>query len=218
MKAYLPLCSEANVKIFSYLFSLFEKLSYHRFATPIMCLNAFIESIFWPVPADVMLVPMCVYQRRKSLYYALLTVISSVLGAIIGYYLGFYLYDPYIHDFIKFMHYQKSMALATSYLVEYGVMFVFVGAFTPIPYKVIAITAGLCAAQSIADSGSAGNLSIIPFVLVSFVGRGLRFFLEAVVILIGGEKMEHVIRKYIDRIGWACVILIVIFVAYKSLI
>ncbi len=206
------------MKIFSKLFQLFEKLSYHRFATPIMCINSFIESIFWPVPADVMLIPMCVYQRKKALYYALLTVIASVLGAVIGYYLGYYLYDPYISNFIKFMHYQKSMSVATEYLVTYGILFVFVGAFTPIPYKVIAITAGVCAADRVMQSGSSGALGILPFVLVSFVGRGLRFFLEAVVILIGGPKMEGVIRKYIDLIGWICVALICLFVAYKILV
>ena len=206
------------MKIFTSLFNIFEKLSYHRFATPIMCANSFFESIFWPVPADVMLVPMCVYQRRKSLYYAFLTVLFSVLGAVVGYYLGYYLYDPYISDFIRIMHYQKSAAKAAEYLTTYGILFVFVGAFTPIPYKVIAITAGLCAAQRYADEGSAGALGTFSFILVSFVGRGLRFFLEAIIILIGGDKMEHLIRKYIDRIGWFCVFLIVIFVAYKILI
>ena len=204
--------------IFSKLFSIFEKLSYHRFATPIMCINSFAESIFWPVPADVMLIPMCVYRRNRALYFALLTVIASVLGAVVGYYLGYYLYDPYISDFIRIMHYQKSMAKATEYLVTYGIMFVFVGAFTPIPYKVIAITAGVCAAQRYTETGSAGALGILPFVLVSFVGRGLRFFLEAGLILIGGDNMEHMIRKYIDRIGWGLVIIIVIFIAYKMLI
>jgi membrane protein YqaA with SNARE-associated domain len=206
------------VKVFTSLFNAFEKLSNHKFATYIMCANSFFESIFWPVPADVMLVPMCVCHRSRSMYYAFLTVLFSVLGAVVGYYLGYYLFDPYIKDFILLMHYQNSMSKAAEYLEAYSIFFVFIGAFTPIPYKVIAITTGLVAAQRYADIGSTGALSILSFIAVSIVGRGLRFFLEAIVIYLGGEKMESAIRKYIDLIGWTCVGIFCIFIAYKILI
>ena len=104
------------MKVFTSLFNAFEKLSNHKFATYIMCANSFFESIFWPVPADVMLVPMCVCHRSRSMYYAFLTVLFSVLGAVVGYYLGYYLFDPYIKDFILLMHYQNSMSKAAEYL------------------------------------------------------------------------------------------------------
>ncbi|MGN0901785.1 MAG: YqaA family protein [Succinivibrio sp.] len=184
-----------------------------------MSLNAFVESIFWPIPADVMLVPMCLCHRNRSFYYAFLTVMFSVLGAVVGYYLGYFVYDPYIKDFIAFMHYENAVATVRQWLShEYGIMMIFVGAFTPIPYKVIAVTTGLVAAESILNTGSVGYLGIIPFVLTSIVGRGLRFFLEAIVIYKGGEKMEKTVRRYIDVAGWICVGIIALYIAYKILI
>lgn len=206
------------MKIFTYLYSLFERLSEHKLATYIMCANSFIESIFWPIPADVMLIPMCVYHRNRAFYYAFLTVVSSVLGAVIGYYLGYFLYDPYVAKAIAFFHYESSMEVVRTWLShEYGILMIFVGAFTPIPYKVIAITTGLVAANAVAYTGASGMLGIIPFVLVSLVGRGLRFFLEAILIYLGGEKMKVAIKRYIDGIGWACVLCIIIFIVYKVL-
>ena len=72
------------MKLFTYLYDLFERLSSHKLAVYIMSINSFIESIFWPIPADVMLIPMCIYHRKRAFYYALLTVIASALGAIVG--------------------------------------------------------------------------------------------------------------------------------------
>ncbi|HAR79709.1 MAG TPA: DedA family protein [Succinivibrionaceae bacterium] len=165
-----------------------------------------------------MLAPMCLAKPKKSYYYALITVVSSVAGAFFGYYLGYFIYDPYIADLINMFHYNDAMATVRGWFTnEFGILMVFIGAFTPIPYKIIAITTGVVAAESVAQTGSSGMLTIFNFLLVSFIGRGARFFLEAGVIAWGGEKMEKAIRKYIDRLGWACVILIGIYAAYKIL-
>lgn len=163
-----------------------------------------------------MLAPMCLARPNRALYYALVTVVTSVLGAVCGYYLGYFIYDPYIADLIAWLNYQDAMVTVRNwFIMEYGVLMIFIGAFTPIPYKVIAVTAGVVAAESVAHTGSAGMLNIFMFVAVSFVGRGLRFFLEAGIIKYGGAKMEHAIRKYIDYIGWACVLLLVVYIVYK---
>lgn len=205
-----------KIQIFSSIYELCIKLAKHPRAVWFLCINSFIESIFWPIPPDVMLAPMCLARPQRALYYALFTVVSSVLGAICGYYLGYFIYDPYIADFIAWLNYQEAMATVRNwFIMEYGVLMIFIGAFTPIPYKVIAVTAGVVAAESVASTGSAGMLTIFNFVAVSFVGRGLRFFLEAGIIMYGGEKMERAIRKYIDYIGWACVILVIAYIAYK---
>ncbi|NLK84540.1 MAG: DedA family protein [Aeromonadales bacterium] len=165
-----------------------------------------------------MLIPMCVCQRQKAFRLAFLTVFFSVLGAVVGYYLGYFLYDPYVARVIAFFHYQESLQTVRDWLaIEYGMLMIFVGAFTPIPYKVIAVATGLVAAESIMETGSAGMLGIVPFILISIVGRGLRFYLEAIIIYIGGEKMQKTIRTYIDGIGWTCVALIVSFIVYKVL-
>lgn len=202
--------------IFSYLYELCIKLAKHKKAPLFLCINSFIESIFWPIPPDVMLAPMALAKPQKAFQYAFLAVITSVLGAVVGYYLGYFIYDPYIADLIAFLNYEDAMNTVRNWLImEYGILMIFIGAFTPVPYKVIAVTTGLVAAESMATTGSVGMINIVNFVLVSLIGRGLRFYLVAAIIKFGGEKMEHTLRRYIDIIGWLCVILIAIYVVYE---
>ncbi len=206
------------MKIFSYLYELCIQLAKHPRAPLFLCINSFIESVFWPIPPDVMLAPMCLAKPRLALHYAALTVLFSVLGAVCGYYLGYFIYDPYIADLIAWLNYTEAMETVRSwYVMEYGVLMIFVGAFTPVPYKVIAVTTGVVAAESMANTGSTGMINIVVFVLVSLVGRGLRFFLEAGIIMWGGERMEKALRRSVDRIGWACIILIAIYILYQWL-
>lgn len=204
------------MRIFSYIYEVCIKLAKHRRAPLFLSINSFIESIFWPIPPDVMLAPMCLARPNRAFQYAFITVISSVLGAVVGYYLGYFIYDPYIAKIIEFFKYQEAMETVRNWFTaEYGILMIFVGAFTPVPYKVIAVTTGLVAAESVTNTGSLGMLTIYNFVLVSLVGRGLRFFLEAFVIKIGGERMERSIRRYIDIIGYICVALIVVYIIYE---
>lgn len=161
---------------------------------------------------------MCLARRSHALQYAALTVISSVCGAACGYYLGYFIYDPYIADIITWLNYESSMETVRHWFtMKYGILMIFIGAFTPVPYKVIAVTSGVVAAESVANTGSAGMLTIVNFLLVSIVGRGLRFFLEAGIIMLGGERMEKALRRYIDIIGWLCVALVALYIAYEML-
>ena len=204
------------MNIFSLLYAYCLKLAKHRLAPWFLCLDSFIESIFFPIPPDVMLAPMCLATPRRSWQYALSTTLCSVAGAFFGYYLGFYLYDPYISDLIDLWHYREAMDTVRHWFTyEFGILMVFIGAFTPIPYKVIAITSGVVAAESLMATGSEGQLAIAYFLLVSFCGRGLRFFLEALLIAWGGRRMEQALLRYIDRIGWLCVLLAAGYIVYR---
>lgn len=207
------------MNIFSYFYELCIKLAKHPKAIWFLGIDSFIESIFWPIPPDTMMMPMCLARPQRSMFYATVTVITSVLGAFCGYYLGYFIYDPYIADFIKWLHYEDAMQTVRDWLtLKYGILMVFVGAFTPVPYKVIAVTTGVVAAESMLNTGSVGMLNIVNFLVVSLVGRGMRFFLVAGIIMLGGERMEHALRRYIDRIGWGCVLLIVLYIVYKTCI
>lgn len=202
--------------IFSYLYEVCIKLAKHPKAIWFLSINTFIESIFWPIPPDVMLAPMCLARPRYAFHYALVAVASSVLGAICGYYLGYFIYDPYIADIINWLNYQDYMYTVRNWFTkEYGILMIFIGAFTPIPYKVIAITTGVVAAESVASTSSAGMLTIVNFVIVSFVGRGARFFLVAGLIKFGGQAMDRALRRYIDIIGWICVVLVTVYIIYE---
>ncbi len=202
--------------VFSRMYELCIKLAGHPQAVWFLCINSVIESIFWPIPPDVMLAPMCLARPHRAWFYAFAAVLSSVLGAICGYYLGYFLYDPYVKNFIVWLGQEQAVATVRGWFaLQYGILMIFIGAFTPIPFKIIALTCGVMAAESVMQTGSAGMLSVFFFVPVSLLGRGLRFFLEAGVIYFGGEKMEKTIRRYIDVVGWAMVLIIVVYVAYK---
>ena len=194
------------------------QLAQHRLAPAFLCLNSFIESIFWPIPGELMLVPMSLSAPQLALHYASLTVISSVLGAVCGYYLGYFIYDPYVAAFIAYFDYTQAMMTVRQWLTaEYGLLMVFIGAFTPVPYKVIALTTGVVAAEAVASTGSSGMINVVSFVLVSLVGRGLRFYLIALAIRWGGERMAAALRRNIELIGWACIAAIAVWAAWKLL-
>lgn len=171
--------------------------SKHRHAVKYLCTLSFAESSFFPVPPDVMLAPMALARPDKAFNYAIWTTLASVLGGILGYAIGFFLFDS-IESWLQSTHYWEGYLTAQQWFEEWGVWAIFVAGFSPIPYKVFTIAAG------------ALNMVFLPFVVASVVGRGARFFLLAMLIAAGGEKLETKLRHYMDRIGWTVVGLIVI--------
>lgn len=202
------------MSLFSKLYDECIKLSSHRYARFFLVLNSFIESIFWPIPVDVMLAPMALAKRDRAYYYALEATIASVLGAVIGYYIGYFLYDPYVAQAIDYFNYKETFEKACTYMKEWGIIFVLIGSFTPLPYKIVAIACGMIASSQVAQGLDVGQYGIITFMLVSFLGRGLRFLLISFLIRLGGEKLEQKIRKYINVIGWIVLGLIAVVIAY----
>jgi membrane protein YqaA with SNARE-associated domain len=182
------------VKIFSPLYGKVMLWSKHKHAPFYLYLSAFAESIFWPIPVDIMLAPMALAKRSLAWRFALGATIFSVLGGAVGYYLGNALYDPVVMPLIEFMNYQGKMETAQAWFTEWGVMVIFIASFTPIPFKVFTVTAGVM------------SMAFLPFLLTAFIGRGLRFFLVTGLMVIGGDKMEAKLSKYIDILGWVTII------------
>ncbi|MFQ5470008.1 MAG: YqaA family protein [Gammaproteobacteria bacterium] len=171
--------------------------SRHRHAPWYLSFLSFAESSFFPVPPDVMLAPMSLAKPTRAYYFALLTTFASVLGGILGYLIGAFAFDlatPMISD----LGYDDAYNTAKTWFDQWGIWVVFLAGFSPVPYKVFTITAGAVA------------MAFLPFVIVSLIGRGARFFLVAALIRMGGARMEEFLRKYIDRIGWILVMLIVV--------
>lgn len=186
------------MKIFSPLYEKVMVWSKHKYAPYYLYFTAFIESIFWPIPVDIMLAPMALAKRHLAWRFALGATIFSVLGGACGYYLGHVLYEPVVLPFIEMMGYQDKIATAQSWFSEWGVMVIFIASFTPIPFKVFTITAGVM------------SMVFWPFLLTALIGRGLRFFMVAGLMVLGGEKMEAKLSKYIDVLGWLTIIAAVI--------
>jgi len=169
----------------------------HKHAEKYLCALSFAESSFFPIPPDVMLAPMALAQPSKAFRLALLTTLFSVLGGMLGYGIGFFMFDA-IAPWLQESHYWQKYLLAESWFKDWGFWAIFIAGFSPIPYKVFTIAAG------------ALQMMFIPFVLASIVGRGARFFLVAMLIAAGGEKLETKLRQYMDIIGWAVVVLVVV--------
>jgi membrane protein YqaA with SNARE-associated domain len=186
------------VKIFAPLYEKVMLWSKHKHAPFYLYVTAFIESIFWPIPVDIMLAPMALAKREKAWQFAFGATLFSVLGGALGYYLGSALYDPVVLPFIEAMHYQDKMITAQSWFSEWGVLVIFIASFTPIPFKVFTVTAGVM------------SMAFWPFMLTALIGRAMRFFLVAGLMVLGGEKMETKLSKYIDVLGWITILAAVI--------
>lgn len=140
-----------------------------RYAIPALFCLSFAESSFFPIPPDVLLIALCIGDTRKSYVFALWCSIASVLGGIAGYGIGAFAWDHLQDFFYRFVPgvSPESVAKVSGLYDEYNFWIVFVAAFSPIPYKVITILAGVC------------QIHFGMFVLASAVGRSTRFFLVA---------------------------------------
>ncbi len=180
------------------------RFSRHKSAPVYLSLLSFVESFILPFPPpDVMLAPMSIAQPAKAMRFAALTLVFSVLGGLVGYGIGLFLFDlaqPYLVSW----GYQEKFDLATSIFREWGFWAVLVAGFSPVPYKIFTIAAGVL------------QLAIIPFVLASIIGRGARFYLVAWCLARFGAAIEPKLVKYIEYIGWAIVaaLVLAIFIRY----
>ncbi len=187
--------------------SLYDKVigwSRHPHAERYLGAMSFAESSFFPIPPDVMLIPMCVADRRKAWRFALVTTITSLLGGIAGYAIGLFLFEA-VRPLIIDLGYWEAFEQGRAWFDTWGVWAVLIAGFSPIPYKIFTIAAGVA------------TLNLPAFILASFIGRGARFFLVAGLVVAGGERMESLIRQYVERIGWAVVIVALALGAYLML-
>ena len=129
---------------------------------------------------------------------AAITTLWSVLGGIAGYLIGMFLFNVVATPVINFYEAEAAFEVVRAKFQAHGVWIVFLAGFTPIPYKLFTISAGLA------------SMSLLPFVAASLVGRGARFFLVAGLIYAGGERFESQLRRYADAIGWTVLILVVL--------
>jgi len=169
----------------------------HPKANKFLLALSFAESSFFPIPPDVMLAPMCLAKPSKSYYFALLTTLGSVAGGVLGYLIGMYSFEL-VEPLIAVMKYEGKFELVKRWFDEWGFWAIFIAGFSPIPYKLFTITAGML------------SMVFLPFVIASIVGRGARFFLVAFLVSLGGDNLRDTLNDYIERICWAVTLLVVI--------
>jgi membrane protein YqaA with SNARE-associated domain len=184
--------------VFKKIYNTVLRLATHKLAVYYLAILSFFESFILPYPPpDVMLAPMVLKKPNKAWHFALITTIFSIIGGIVGYFLGFYGFESLI-PYLEKMHYLEKVTIIKEWFTQYGLWIVFIAGFSPLPYKLFTIVAG------------ALNMSLLPFIVISFISRGLRFFLVASVVKYFGEKADAWLKKYIDRLGWGLIFIIVI--------
>ena len=158
----------------------------HKNAKWYLSLISFAESSFFPIPPDILLIPMALASKANALFYAFICTLFSVLGGILGYAIGYFFYNSVGIYIVDFYHLENSFNIFESYYKEFGILIVLGAGITPFPYKFITIASGVF------------GLNIFLFIIVSIIGRGLRFYLIAILLYFFGEKIKLIIDKYFN--------------------
>jgi membrane protein YqaA with SNARE-associated domain len=154
-----------------------------RYAIPALGLVSFAESSFFPIPPDLLLVPMVLADRSRARLLAFWCTVCSVLGGLVGYAIGALLYDTLGHWLISAYGYGDSFETFRAAYAQWGAWIILIKGMTPIPYKIVTIASGFA------------GYNLPTFIVLSIITRGSRFFLEAELLRIYGEP----IREFIER-------------------
>lgn len=186
------------MKIFAALYAKVIDWSKHKHAPYYLFGLSFAEAAFFPVPPDVMLAPMTIAKPQSAWNFAVLTTVASVLGGLLGYLIGLVGFN-FAHPYIINWGYEATYLRIEQWFHVWGVWLMCATGFIPVPYILFTIAAG------------ATKISILPFFLASFIGRGGRYFLVTMLMLWGGERMHNALLKYIDYAAWFFVIMVLGF-------
>ncbi len=182
------------------------RLAGHRYAIPAMGAVSFAESSFFPIPPDVMLIPMVLANRTKAFRIALVCTVCSVLGGLLGYAIGFYFFATIGEWVVKTYGLQSGLAKFRAGFDEYGIWIILIKGLTPIPYKLVTIASG------------AAHFDLFTFVWASIVTRGVRFFAVSALLWKFGEPIRTFIEQRLTLLTWAFLIALVGgFVAFRYL-
>ena len=172
----------------------------------VLSIVSFTESSFFPIPPDLILLPMALSKPYKWIRLAIIATLFSVLGGILGYFIGVFLWDTIGENIIQIYHLEDKFNLFKNNYNQNGAIIVFLAGFTPIPYKLITIASG------------GMNLNIFIFLLASILSRGLRFFLLTGLIRLFGTLAKKYIEKYFALFtGLVGIIIIVVIIMWLYL-
>jgi membrane protein YqaA with SNARE-associated domain len=157
---------------------------------------SFAESSFFPLPPDVMLLPMCIADRTKAMRFATVCTVASVLGGLLGYAIGALLYQTAGQWIIETYHLQSAFDKFQVGFNEWGVWIILAKGLTPIPYKLVTIASGVA------------HFPLLAFVLASIITRGLRFFLVAGLVMKFGAPIQTFVEKYLNWVALGVLALI----------
>ena len=167
---------------------------------------SFIESSFFPIPPDVMLIPMVLRDRSKAWWYATIATVTSVAGGILGYAIGYFFFEAIGKPILNFYGKENALDSFIQFVHEYGVEAVIIKGMTPIPFKVVTIAAGVA------------KMDFLAFIGASIIARAMRFYLVAGLLYFFGQPIREFIERRLTLVTTVFVVVLVSgFVAVKYL-
>ncbi len=167
---------------------------------------SFIESSFFPIPPDIMIIPMVLATPKEAYKIAGVATVASVLGGYFGYFIGVYGFELIARPLLEFYGYMKQFGEFENYYHEYGAWIVFGAGITPFPYKIITIASGVV------------RLDLVVFTIASVIARGMRFYFIAWLLKRFGDPMKVFIEKNLNLLSILFLLLLIgVFAAVKLL-
>ena len=183
------------------------RMAAHRNAPQALFWVSFIESSIFPIPPDVMLIPMILSRREQAWWYASIATVASVVGGLLGYAIGYYFYDTVGLPILKFYGREHALDSFIAFVHTYGVPAVIIKGMTPIPFKVVTIAAGVA------------KMDLLAFIGASIIARAMRFYLVAGLLYFFGEPIREFIERRLMLVTTVFVVLLVGgFVAIRYLV
>ena len=191
-------------KLFNFCRNLIETqiraFSNTRFAMPFVFFIGYIEAIVFPIPQEVFMVPMMLSERTKVFRIVFFSIFGSIIGGLTAYYLGLLFFDSLVLPIINFYNYSESFLYFKNQINEYGFIYVFIGGFTPLPFKIITLSSGVL------------NIPILNFLLAATLSRSIRFYLIGFLTYKYGNNVINIIDRKLNLITF--IILLIVFLIY----
>ena len=191
-------------KLFNFCRNLIETriraFSNTRFAMPFVFFIGYIEAIIFPIPQEVFMVPMMLSEKAKVFRIVFFSILGSIIGGLTAYYLGLLFFDSLVLPIIDFYNYSESFLYFKNQINEYGFIYVFIGGFTPLPFKIITLSSG------------ALNIPILNFLLAAILSRSIRFYMIGFLTYKYGNNVINIIDRKLNLITF--IILLIVFLIY----
>ena len=191
-------------KLFNFCRNLIETriraFSNTRFAMPFVFFIGYIEAIIFPIPQEVFMVPMMLSEKAKVFRIVFFSILGSIIGGLTAYYLGLLFFDSLVMPIINFYNYSESFLYFKNQINEYGFIYVFIGGFTPLPFKIITLSSG------------ALNIPILNFLLAAILSRSIRFYMIGFLTYKYGNNVINIIDRKLNLITF--IILLIVFLIY----
>jgi len=169
----------------------------HKNASWFLSIISFAESSFFPIPPDIILIPMIIAKKIKAFFYAFICTISSVIGGVAGYCIGYFFYNNIGIIIVDYYGLLDQFENFEQYYNDFGIWIVLGAGFTPFPFKFITMASGVF------------ELNFFLFIFASLIARGGRFYLIAILLKIFGDKIKLLIEKYFNLLASLFFILLI---------